>query len=313
MDRRTVLQAGFAAAAGTATVASSAAVAKAGGMGKTAFVLVHGSWHGAWCWGLVEPRLNQAGHMSIAIDLPGHGLEAVIPESFRSRPLDPAAFGAEPSAVAGIELDAYVDAVIAAADRAKDLGADRVFAVGHSMAGVPITFAAAKSPEKFAGLIYIAALLPTPGKPAWAYVELEEQAARSQVGSVLAADPSVVGALRFDPRTEDQAMLNAAKDALAADVDDALWTTAMHLFTPDAPVAMYSEMAEFPEGFGALKNTFIRCTQDRVMINSSCEVIVDDLNQAWPSSPTALVDIETSHEVMFSKPAELADLLIAAA
>ena len=313
MDRRAVLRAGFAAAAGTAAVATSAAAAKAGGMGKTAFVLVHGSWHGAWCWGLVEPRLNQAGHMSVAIDLPGHGLDAVIPESFRARPLDPAAFGAEPSALAGIGIDSYADAVIAAADRAKDLGADRVVAVGHSMGGVPVTFAAAKSPEKFAGLVYIAALLPTPGKPAGFYTTLEEQVARNKFGPIFAADPAVVGALRFDPRTEDPTILAAGKEALAADVDDALWATAMHLFTPDAPAAMYGEMADFPQGFGALEKTFIRCTQDQVLIDTTCDVIVEDLNSAWPSAPTALVDIEASHEVMFSKPDELADLLIAAA
>ena len=122
MDRRTVLQAGFAAAAGTAAGASSVAGAMAGGKGKTGFVLVHGSWHGAWCWGLVEPRLNQAGHISLAIDLPGHGLDAAIPDSFRSRPLDPLAFGTEPSAIAGIGIGSYADAVISAADRVRAMG-----------------------------------------------------------------------------------------------------------------------------------------------------------------------------------------------
>ena len=314
MDRRTVLQAGF-AAAGTAAVAASVTGASAGGKKKTktGFVLVHGSWHGAWCWGLVEPELNQAGHISLAIDLPGHGLDAVIPDSFRSRPLDPSAFGTEPSAIAGIGIDSFADAVIAAADRVRAMGADRVVAVGHSMGGVPITFAAAKSPEKFASLVYIAALLPTPGKPAGFYTTLEDQTARSKIGGLIAADPAVIGALRFDPRTEDSAMLAAGKEALAADVDDALWTTAMHMFTPDAPAAMYGQMADFAQGFGALEKTFIRCTQDYILIDTTCEVIVEDLNQAWPSNPTALVDIESSHEVMFSKPAELANLLIAAA
>jgi len=37
------------------------------------FVLVHGSWHGAWCWGKVVPLLERAGHKVEAIDLPGHG------------------------------------------------------------------------------------------------------------------------------------------------------------------------------------------------------------------------------------------------
>ena len=283
------------------------------GLGRTAFVLVHGSWHGAWCWGLVEPGLNLAGHMSIAIDLPGHGLHAAVPESFRLRPLDPEEFGKELSPIAGIEIDRYADAVIAAADRAKAMGADRVIAVGHSMGGVPVTFAAAKSPEKFAGLVYVAAPVPTPGKPAGHYISLEDQVAGTKIGKMLAADASAVGALRFDPKTEDQAMLATIKDALAADVDDDLWTAAVHLFTPDAPAAMYGETADFAQGFETLERTFIRCTQDSILIDTTCAAIVEDLNRAWPSAPTALVDIESSHEVMLSKPAELADLLIAAA
>ena len=84
-------------------------------------------------------------------------------------------------------------------------------------------------------------------------------------------------------------------------------------FSPDAPAAMYGETADFPDGFGALEKTFIRCTQDSIVIDSTCEAIVEDLNRAWPSNPTALVDIAASHEVMFSKPAELAKLLVAAA
>ena len=108
-------------------------------------------------------------------------------------------------------------------------------------------------------------------------------------------------------------MLATGKETLAADVDDVLWTTTTHMFTPDAPIAMYGEVAEFAQGFGALEKTYIRCTQDHVMIDTTCEVIVEDLNQAWSSNPTALVDIESSHEVMFSKPTELADLIIAAA
>ena len=33
-------------------------------------VLVHGAWHGAWCWELVTPRLDAAGVASVAVDLP---------------------------------------------------------------------------------------------------------------------------------------------------------------------------------------------------------------------------------------------------
>src|SRR5580700_10990719 len=33
-------------------------------------VLVHGAWHGAWCWEQVIPRLGAAGQRSVVVDLP---------------------------------------------------------------------------------------------------------------------------------------------------------------------------------------------------------------------------------------------------
>lgn len=39
-------------------------------------VLVHGAWHGAWCWELVVPSLTERGLSVIALDLPGHGADA---------------------------------------------------------------------------------------------------------------------------------------------------------------------------------------------------------------------------------------------
>ncbi len=35
------------------------------------FVLVHGSFHGAWCWERLTPLLTQRGHRVVASDLPG--------------------------------------------------------------------------------------------------------------------------------------------------------------------------------------------------------------------------------------------------
>jgi pimeloyl-ACP methyl ester carboxylesterase len=36
-------------------------------------VLVHGAWHGAWCWAALQAELDSRGIPSLAIDLPGHG------------------------------------------------------------------------------------------------------------------------------------------------------------------------------------------------------------------------------------------------
>ena len=40
------------------------------------FVLVHGAWHGAWCWERLIPELNHRGHRAIAMDLPCDELDA---------------------------------------------------------------------------------------------------------------------------------------------------------------------------------------------------------------------------------------------
>ncbi len=176
--------------------------------------------------------------------------------------------------------------------------------------GVPITFAAAKAPEKFDGLVYLAALAPTPGKPAGAYLQLEDQAKNSKLGPVILADPAKIGALRIDPRSTDAEYLATAKEALAADVDDRLLATMMHLLTPDAPAAMYGEAATFADGFENIERVFIRCTQDKTLVPSTCDVIVADMNAAWPGKLTRLIDLEASHEVMFSKPEVLAKHLM---
>ena len=311
MLRRTLFRGAAAALVGSAAV--HVAPSRADAVPKTAFVLVHGSWHAGWCWGLVSPKLHTAGMHSVALDLPGHGLNAVLPQSYQRRPLDPAAFATEPSALAGVGIHSYADAVVEAARTARAMGAQRVFAVAHSMGGVPATFAAAKAPDAFTGLIYVAALLPTPHKPAGAYLALEDQHANSLIGQVIVADPAVVGALRIDPRSVDSTYLAGAKEAVAADVDDTLWSAALNMLTPDAPVSIYGDEATFDPAFGRLQRTYIRATKDRTLVPSTCEAIVADLNSAWPDHPTALVDIDTSHEPMLAQPDRLAELVIAAA
>jgi len=304
MNRRLLLQSAIAAP----MIAATAAKADGHG-GKTAFVLVHGSWHGAWCWGLVEPYLQRAGHMTLAIDLPGHGLNARNPAAFAACPADPAALAGEPSALAGIPVGDFAAAVQDAAMRARTMGADRVIAVGHSMGGVPVTFAAATRPDLFDDIVYLAALAPTPGKPAGAYLGSEDQSQNSRVGDLIVADPAQIGALRMNPRSTDAAYLAGAKQALAADLSDGVFAQLMHMLTPDAPVAMYGQTVEFADGFAALNRTFIRCTGDVIVVASLPEAIVADLNAAFPGAPTALVDLDASHEAIVSAPEALAAAL----
>jgi pimeloyl-ACP methyl ester carboxylesterase len=45
-------------------------------MAAASVLLVHGAWHGAWCWEQVEQGLGAAGVEVQAVDLPGHGADS---------------------------------------------------------------------------------------------------------------------------------------------------------------------------------------------------------------------------------------------
>ena len=77
-DRRKLLKAtatglGVAATAGisaSATLGSNAALAHTNPNGRT-FVLIHGAWHGAWCWRALTDTLLERGHRVWAPSLSG--------------------------------------------------------------------------------------------------------------------------------------------------------------------------------------------------------------------------------------------------
>ncbi|GIX12168.1 MAG: esterase [Paracoccaceae bacterium] len=227
--------------------------------GATGLVLVHGSWCGAWAWGLVEPHQTAAGLRVLAIDLPGHGLHARLPEPFLHRPLDAEAFAAAPSAMAGIGAAELAAAVAGAARRLRAAGARRVVAVGHSMGGVPVSHAAARWPALFDGLIYLAAYAALPGKAPAAHLRLPEQVARGLLPGICVGDARHIGALRIDPRSEDPGYLARMAEALGDDLPAELMAVVRHLMTPDAPALIYREQAAFDPAAAAHSRSYVRC------------------------------------------------------
>lgn len=98
----------------------------------TTFALVHGGYHGAWCWEQLTPLLEQAGNDVVAMDLPLEDSSATF--------------------------DTYADVVCAALD---DCG-DDVVLVGHSYAGNTIPLVAARRPVRH--LVYLCAMIPDIGR-----------------------------------------------------------------------------------------------------------------------------------------------------
>ncbi|CAN5611114.1 alpha/beta hydrolase [soil metagenome] len=102
----------------------------------TTFALVHGAWHGAWCWQQLTPLLEQRGHQVVAPDLPCD----------------------DPSA----SFEDYADVVCAALADQNLADQDDVVAVGHSLGGNTIPLVAARRPVRH--LVYLSALVPQVGQ-----------------------------------------------------------------------------------------------------------------------------------------------------
>lgn len=104
------------------------------------FVLVHGSWQGAWAWERLEPLLQARGHAVIAVDLPGNGR---VPAPDQPVTLDMQA--------------QYVSAVI-------DRASPPVILVGHSGGGIVVAETAERRADALAATVYVCAFLLRSGE-----------------------------------------------------------------------------------------------------------------------------------------------------
>ncbi|NIA70827.1 alpha/beta hydrolase [Pelagibius litoralis] len=107
------------------------------------FLLLHGAWHGGWCWSAVAERLSRAGHSVSAPDLPGLGADAgnLTPDIGLETHL----------AFALTELDRLGGAILC----------------GHSYGGMPARGLVDRRPDLIEGLMLIEALWPGDGEAAF--------------------------------------------------------------------------------------------------------------------------------------------------
>ena len=301
MDRRDLLK-GSVASVAAASTEETRAWRKA-----TTFLLVHGSWHGAWCWSSVASNLISKGYGVLAIDLPGHGLKARFPAGYFQRPLDITVFENAPSPMAKIPLVEFTRCIVQSVRVAKHGGADRVIVAGHSMAGVPLSIAGEQIPDEIAGLIYVSACMVPPGKAYAEYFDVPSQA-DEKISQIFIGDAMRLRGLRWDPRSLDPSYRAQVKSALAADVDDDVLTAALNLLTPDAPFSMYFEpLGLTSERYGSISRCFVQCSEDFTVRPATQELMISDVDRAFPKNPTRMQTIASSHEVMLSQPAELAN------
>jgi len=114
----------------------------------TTYVLVHGAWHGGWCWRRVAKRLRAAGHEVFTPTLTGLGERSHL-------------------LTASVNMATHVQD-IANVLRWEDL--HDVVLVGHSYAGLVVTGAADAEAGRIATLAYLDAFVPGDGESNWSLV-----------------------------------------------------------------------------------------------------------------------------------------------
>lgn len=274
---------------------------------ETPVLLLHGFWHGSWCWTEVLARLTAAGTRALAVDMAGHGLRARRPAAVTARPFDPAALAVEPSpAVADLD-----EAAALFIEQARALGGGApVTAVAHSMGGNVLTRAVQDAPGLFAQAVYVTAFMPPSGVPAADCIFWPENEG-DMAAAALVADPAVIGALRLDTASPEPAYRQRLRDAFFGDVPADVADAAIGLLTPDAPAGIAAGATTLTaDGWGAVPRTYVVCTLDHALRPATQRKFIELADEAFPGNPTTVHTLASSHSPFLSMPDDLAAILL---
>ncbi len=192
----------------------------------THILLVHGAWHGAWCWHKLIPALQAEGFTPHAIDLPGHGLAVEETQT----------------------LEAYAVAVAA---KLATIPGPTVL-LGHSMGGQVISAAAEMAHQHISTLIYLCAFMNRSGESIFARAAGDDV---TLLGPLLQPQPD--GRL-----TVADAGL---KPAFYADCSEEDLALARLMLVPQSPEPFAAEPVLTDDKYGRVRRAYIVCEQDKAI------------------------------------------------
>lgn len=199
--------------------------------------LVHGTWHGRWCWEAVASQLESESHNVVTADLPG--------------------LGDNRTPASDVTLQRYVDAVCDLLNAEEE----PVLLVGHSMGGIVISEAAERMPQRVRGLVYVSAYLLLDGQSMMDIVHEDENLSR--LAAFLISD-GVVCTLQPDKIRETFYG--------QCTVADAEWAASK--LVPQALAPFATPIHVTPERFGTIPRFYIRCLRDRALPPSAQDIML---------------------------------------
>lgn len=236
------------------------------------FVLVHGAWHGAWCWRDVTSALTRNGHRAHAVTLTGVGERVHLLS-------------------AGITLETHIADVFHAME-AEEL--QEVVLVVHSYAGMLGTAIADRHRELLKHLVYIDAVVPNPGE-SWSstHASATQEARRAAVlsspnGAIPPPDPEVFG------------------------LSGPLHAWVQRRQTPQPGQTYDGILNFDPRRVAQVERTFVSCTSPALPTIDAMRQRVRDpgfWGGAWLSG-SRTIDLQTGHDPMVSAPDALVRILL---
>ncbi len=234
-------------------------------------VLVHGAWHGPWCWERWVGPIEEAGHVPVAVTLPGHDTPG------RTRRI---------WATAG----AYVAALRAAIEAARRDHGGPVVVVGHSLGGyVAQRLLVRPDAPPVDGLVLLAAV--PPAGVAGVTLRLLRQQPATTLQALVTADirrvvagPERARHALFGPATPE-ATVRATADRLQAESYVAFSTMLLRPPKPGrltVPVAVVAAEHDGVFTPAEQRSLAARCGVEPVVVAGSGHDLM--LDEAWPDA-----------------------------
>ncbi|MEO8653713.1 MAG: alpha/beta hydrolase [Ramlibacter sp.] len=241
------------------------------------FVLVHGAWHGGWCWRHVVDALTRAGHRAHAVTLTGLGERAHL--------MSPA-----------ITLETHITDVVNAIEMEE---MDEVVLAVHSYAGMIGTAVADRRPKRLRHLVYVDAVVPKPGE-SWS----STHASATREARLVAAQASPD--FSFPP--PDPAVYGL-------DAQSCEWLR--RRLTPHPGHTYGATLDFDPRRVAAIPRTFVNCTEPALATIDAIRPRLADKrlwDGAWQSGGgVRVIELKTGHDPMLSAPQELTRILLGCA
>ena len=257
------------------TTRASHAATENGGKESVTFVLVHGSFHGNWCWSKTTPLLEREGYKVIAPNLP--------------------ASGNDPAPIENADLDSYATRIAGVIDSIKG----PVILVGHSMGGIVTSQVSETRSKRLVAAVYVNGLLFRNSESLGSFLETN---AKLNVDDLVLKNMKVSAdglTATFPPEKAAEVFYNACSPS------DADWAKSQ--LTPQRTKVYGDKLQLTEERYGQVKRFYVKGSQDHAVSPLYQDAMLKG------TTCQQVFTLNGDHSPFLSAPEKLAEILLSIA